>query len=58
MKIGKWKIKIGLVKPFEKGKHWCYDFLLNLILFTINVTDLYGIIVICNVRIKWEKYFK
>ena len=56
--IGKWAFKIGFAIPYQKGTHWCYRFLYNFVLFTVNITDLYGLVVIFNITIRWDKIYK
>lgn len=57
-KLGEWNVKFCFIEPLSKGKHWCYKFLFNFILFTINITDFYGSIIVCNIHVRWDNYFK
>jgi len=57
MKIGKWKIEIQFLKPFTKKAN-IHFWVLKLYIFNISMTDLGGVLTICNCSIHWNKYFK
>jgi hypothetical protein len=55
--IGKWAVEISFIKPYQKETLWCHSSY-NFRLFTVNITDSYGLLVILNIKIRWDKIYK
>lgn len=56
-KIGKWKFDIGFYNLFLPS-YFIYKKGIKFILFDFSLTDFNGWITFCNIRLKWNKYFK
>lgn len=55
--IGKWRFSLTF-NMFFLERRWIYSNGFRFIFFEVYYTDLNGWITFCNIRFKWDKYFK